>query len=217
MLYTEKEFQAMLKMDEELYVNLLQMDKHLQSIEEGWRQGIPITDENFNLLQQLTADYNRLKSKYEARQHEYRTNKTYSFSQKTNEWVQEYTSDMLKFLAFGFAGTPINWLNGVQLAVPVAWVVGTALAAGVITYFCTKYFTETEIDYNEGLNAVTELAKINPELADKMLVGLNKVKQDEIKTSSTKQLLTIGVLVGIGYLAYKNRDKIKDTIANITN
>lgn len=212
-LYTEDDFKAMLKLDEDVYANILQIDKQIKAHHDSWTAGQPITDEDFQIIQRAEAISESLKSSYLARQEEYASNKTYQFAKTTTKWVNDFTYDMMRFIGMGF-GQSGNWLGAVQVAVPVAWVVGTTLVVGAVTYFCTKYFNQTQIDLNQGLETVSELAKVNPELAEKMLKGLMLAKREETKAqnSTAKHIVSFLAILGVSYLAYNHRDKIVSTV-----
>lgn len=200
MNYTQEDFERMLKKDEEVYVNLLQIEKIVSREQNAWTNGKPINQIEFNKLMQLENEAKEIRKRYETRQNDYKTNKTFEFGQTISNWVSDFTDDVLNSIGLG----------AVQIAVPVAWVVGTALVTGVIVYFCTAYFTETEIDYTDSLRIVKEVSEVNPELADKMLDSLNHAKSEEIKhkTSLVKNVGSLAITIGLAYLIYSNREKI---------
>lgn len=207
MVYTEKDFQAMLKLDEDVYANILQIEKQLQVHYDSWTIGHPISDADYKIVDQAEKVLEVLKSRYASRQKEYTTNTTYNFAKTTTQWVSDFTDDIMNFIGLG----------AIQIALPVAWVVGTAIVVGAVTFFCTKYFTQTQIDFNQGLETVADLAKVNPGLAQKMLDGLMVAKKEETKAqnSTAKQIVSLLAIFGLGYMAYTNRDKIINKVKSL--
>lgn len=201
--YTEKDFEQMLKQDEEVYANLLQIEKLLRDHEKSWTNGQSINQVEFDKFIVLENKYKHIKTQYLARQHDYKTNATYQFGKKISDWVSEFTDSML--------GTG---LNGAPIAIPVGYVVGALIVVGAIAYFCGKYADQTDIDYAESLRIVNEVSKVNPKLADKMLASLTEAKKSENSTSVatvTKIVFGVGLLI----LAYTQRHKIKKAVQQL--
>lgn len=201
MVYTEKDFDKMLKADEEVYANLLQIKKLIEDHHKSWTAGKPINDVEFKKLQVLEDQYKLIKAKYEARQNDYKTNSVYKFSTTVSKWVSDFTDEMASYVGLGAA----------PIAVPVAWVIGIAAGAAVIAYFCAKYSDETQIDYSDSLKVIAEVAKVNPPLAKAMHNSLNELKKLEIENSGLKVSTVLKVVAGIGlvYLLYVNQEKVK--------
>ena len=194
--FTERDFEIMLKKDENNYANLLQIEKILRDHEIAWTKGASISDEDFNKRQALENQYKVLKERYQARQNDYKNNAVYKFGKKISGWVTEFTNKITSSLG----------LNGIPLAIPVAYVAGAVIVTGAIAYFCGKYFSQTQIDYTESLKVVAETAKLNPELAKDMLKSLNKAKEKE--NTSFSPLAKGALIVGLGVLVYTQRDKL---------
>jgi len=204
--YTEKDLEKMLQQDEEVYANLLQVEKLLKDHQKSWTKGKSINQVEFDKLYALEQEYKAIKSRYEARQKDYKTNKSYQFGKKISKWVSEFTASLSESLG----------LNGIPLAIPVGYVIGAVLVVGAVAYFCGKYANETKIDFAKSLEIISEVSKVNPDLAEKMLRSLDKAKEGEqgIKPST---IVTVTLSIGLLILGYRNRDKIGNYLKQLKN
>lgn len=193
-IVNQETFQKMLELDKLIYENVIQakalLKEGIKQIKDYEERNIRIKFQNneqkesFKIkLNEKIRKYNTIISAYIKRQKDYRENTIYKLGKSIQDWANSTTNYLTNLW-----NTIVSSLGVVPLIVPAAWVIGTTVSIGVVTFFIKQYYSETIIDYNESLKLITDIGKFNPELADKMFEDLNKAKEKESKSGITAQI-----------------------------
>ena len=242
----QAKFKEMLNNDVVVYANIIKLTRFLIAEQVRFQkfnklnQDASHPDSPFKSKEEASiryAAYKRIQPKlmamrtrYNARQNDYKTNKAYKLGNSIKEW------------GGGMARTLKGWWNsiagaasslkglGEPLSLTVAAVVatGAVISVAIVAFFVNKYFTETYSDLVAGQEAIAEVNKTNPPLAAQMQADLNKSQttKDEIAAEEAKSsgsfldnisngvkygIAAIAVLVGggVAYTQYEKGQKTK--------
>ena len=219
----EQKFIKMLATDRQLYANIVKMKalvaekrKPITEYKAGARNRFKNGTEANKYIKEFNASatkYNDILKSYLERQNDYRTNTLYKLGNKITEYTDK-TTNYFKSLWNSVS----DGLGAFPLAVPVAIAAGATISTIAIAYFVKSYYEKTLVDYNDSLTTISELAKVDPVLANKALDKLNEIQTEQQKAISESgifsnigkglktglTILSIGAAAGVGLYVYQN-------------
>lgn len=223
-LSDNEKFELMTVLDTRVYSNLLLLSGQLKLANVKatqylngnvkYKDAFPskqAAEAYFNSLIPIYERVNKLKKDYNSRQTEYQESTLASALREADGVKEAATSYWDKILAWtGLGGA----LGNPAIILPIIYVVGAVTAIGIIAYFITRYKEKTVVDYDESLDAIAEMCKIDKELCQEALGALNEAKKNEqdqdVFNQIGKGVKTLAILGGGALLAKVGYEIAKD-------
>ncbi len=121
-----------------------------------------------------------LQQAYAYRQADYKTNTAYRVSQYLTAASDRATS---LFTNWWHQLTNGTGLGLAPLSVPVVIAAGAVLTVAVISYFVSRYYSQTTLDYDSLTKRIAEIAETDPALARDVLKQAGVIQQGQSETS----------------------------------
>lgn len=208
-----EKFAAQLNTDTRSHVELVKVRALIGEME---RRAYATSD---SALLRAAAEHLRrwgvLAQRYHDRQTDYRTNTAYKVSQWLTDASDRATQAVRDWWQRITGGTGLGL---VPLAAPVVLVAGAVLSIAVVSYFVSRYYSQTTLDYDSLIKQAAEIAKTDPALAQQILATAAAIQEEQSTSSlgTAAEGIKWGVAAAavlIGYKAAVNYKLIPDFVA----